>query len=319
MFYRTLTVILVSLVIGSLFFVKVNANDPATYNTIGHLNYAAHILANKERDLLTQWMSLDKLEIQQAMLRVQWDDNAEDMAENAISLGNAVSVDVLQIVTGIITSLANSIKDYADHVVLATARAEKNLEIGYQNLRTQQAVNFRDTAYTHYKAHYDAYVDEYSGSLDLITKGGTPSNLSADTGLSVPCANLKCSTTYSVSDHGLNMVVWYAYNNHKVTCPREHGYMSTTTSGTRQVDLPTPPPYWDCPDDPGKCPLSHRHKVPCRGGCGTQFPKKPASFIPEDTSHFKGICEGFNIPESYVKTFGSSNKLVDCPGGFYNC
>lgn len=172
MFYRSLTLILVALLICGLFFVQVNANDPAIYNSIGHLNYAAHILANKERDLITQWMSLDRLEIQQAMLRVQWDDNAEDMAENAIALGNAVSVDVLQIVTGIITSTANAIKDYADHVALAVARAEKNFEISSQNISTQVAVEARDEAYKHYKAHYDAYVEDYSGSLTLISKGG---------------------------------------------------------------------------------------------------------------------------------------------------
>ena len=109
MFYRSLTLILVALLICGLFFVRVNADDPSVNYHKPDLNYAAILLNNKEIALLDQWRSLDKLEIQQAMLRVRWDDNTEDMVENAISLGNAVTVDVLQIVASLISTTANSI------------------------------------------------------------------------------------------------------------------------------------------------------------------------------------------------------------------
>ncbi len=78
--------------------------------------------------------------------------------------------------------------------------------------------------------------------------------------------------------------------------------------------------YYSCPPDYSKkCDKTYDHKVTCRGGCGTYFTTKSGSNIPEDGSHYKGVCEGFDIPESYIKTFGSSSKMVDCPGRFYNC
>ena len=310
MFKRNLTLILITLLLGGFFFV--NADDPATNYQKADLAYAASVLNSKERELLEQWKELDKLEIQQAMLRVQWDDNAEDMAENAIDLADAVTVDFLQIVAAVSKSTANSIKDMNDAVALASSRVTKNSEISYQNIYIQQKINARDSAYTHYKKHYDAYVKAYSPSdLELIEKGGTPSLLGVDSGLSVPCANMDCSTTYSVDEYSLDTVVWVAYNKHKVTCPREHG--------NSQMDLPTPPPYWDCPDDPGKCPKFGFHKTPCRGGCGTTFAKGDGDRSKYDHAHYKGVCEGYDIPESYVNTFGSSSKYVDCPGRFYNC
>lgn len=315
MFYRNLVFILITLFICSLFFVKVNADDPSVNYHKPDLNYAAIVYLAKQGKLVEEWKELDKLEIEQAMLRVQWDDNTEDMVENAISLGNAVTVDVLQIVASIVATTANSIKDFSDAVVLASSRASKNFEISTQNLHVQGRIIARDAAYKHYKAHYDAYVANYSGSLELVSKGGTPSQLGIDSGLSVPCANPKCSTTWSVDEASLSSIVWAAYNKHKVTCPKEHGFWKTSdySDASNQKDLPTPEPYWDCPDDPGKCPLFYRHKVPCRGGCGTQFADG------RDGSHYKGVCDGYDIPESYIKLFGSSSVLVDCPGRFYNC
>ncbi len=231
MFHRNLVLILVTLFIGSPFFLKVNADDPETYYHKWDLNYALGVLNNKEIKLIEQWKTLDKLEIQQAMLRVQWDENTEDMAENAIALSNAVTVDVLQIVASIVATTANQIKDFSDALALASARVSKNREISYQNVHVQGKITERDAAYKHYKAHYDAYVEAYSASLDLIEKGGTPSLLGIDSGMSVPCANPKCSTTYSTDVYGLELVLWVAYKNHKKTC------LGTASCGKE---------YWTC-------------------------------------------------------------------------
>ena len=78
--------------------------------------------------------------------------------------------------------------------------------------------------------------------------------------------------------------------------------------------------YYSCPPDyPKDCPKKIFHNVACRGGCGTMFARNGATSIPKDGEHYKGVCEGFDIPESYIKMFGKSSKLVDCPGRFYNC
>ena len=301
MFYRSLTLILVALLICGLFFVRVNADDPSVNYHKPDLNYAAILLNNKEIALLDQWRSLDKLEIQQAMLRVRWDDNTEDMVESAISLGNAVTVDVLQIVASLISTTANSIKDYADHVALAVARAEKNFEISSQNISTQVAVVARDEAYKHYKLHYDAYVANYSGSLTLISKGRTPSSLSADA-LSVPCGNLKCSTTYSSGTYGLSMVVWYAQNFHKMRCDIPHYQRGLLIP-------PNPTIYWDCPNDPrSECPHEFFHKIQCGGGCGTWFKNEPNKI----RSHWVNCNE---TVRGTLENFWDTN----CRGYYYSC
>lgn len=300
MFNRILTLILCALLLGGFLFV--NANDPKTYNDIGHLSYAATVYNSEQTSLLEEWKDLDKLEIEQAMLRVQWDDNAEDMAEDAISYGNAVTVDVLQMVVSIITSTANSIKDMADAVALASARVSKNIDISYQNVFVAMAIGDRDAAYTHYKEHYDAYVKAYSGSLTLITKGGTPSLLSVDSGLSVPCANPKCSTTYSDSSYDdLHMLVWDARNKHLVTCNIPHYKRGVLVP-------PNPAIYWNCPDDQrSECPYDFYHKVLC-GGCKTWFKNEPN----EIRSHWTPCNET-------VKGTLENLWKTNCRGYYYNC
>lgn len=305
MFNRNLTLILVTLLLGSFLFV--NANDPATYYEIGHLSYAASVYLSKQDTVIEEWKNLDKLEIEQAMLRVQWDDNVEDMMEDAISLGNAVTVDVLQIAASVVMTTANSIKDIADAVALASARASKNFDISMQNLHVQGRVNERDTAYKHYKAHYDAYVAKYSGSLELITKGGTPDQLKVDSGLSVPCANPKCSTTWSTDGISLSTAVWAAYNKHLVTCNIPH---------EPSIDVPRPPnpaTYWNCPDDPrSKCPYARLHKVLCGGECGTWLSRRGLLPGAEPRDHWVSCNE---TVKGTLENFWDTN----CRGYYYNC
>lgn len=201
----------------------VKANPAASNNSLSNVTYAYNWVSHYQTELVTEWKSLESLEVEYAMLGVQWDENAEDMAENAINAGNAVSLDVLTVVTGIIMSTANTIKDMADAHALAVALVNKALEIQSQNADVGMAVSDRDSAYDHYKAHYDAYVAAYSGSIGLIPKGSTPTDVSVGD-ISISCKNV-CGTSYSSATYGLSNIVTLAeggsaggYTGHLVTC-----------------------------------------------------------------------------------------------------
>ena len=95
MFYRKLSLILFTLCIICIPFSKAEPPFSPRTNTDGGLSYALGVYNDAAGKLRDEWRALDKLEIEQAMLGVEWDANNEDMVENAIDLGNAVQVDVL--------------------------------------------------------------------------------------------------------------------------------------------------------------------------------------------------------------------------------
>lgn len=267
MFYRKLFLILFILCIICLPFSKAESPFSPGTNTDGGLAYALGVSNAAERVLLKEWNKLDKLEIQYAMLGVQWDDNNEDLIENAIALGNAVSVDVLSSVSAVITATSNSLIDIADAHSLSVKMANKAIEISYQNVATQSAINERDRAHAHYTEHYNAYVKKFSASKKYVEIGETPSLLGVGDP-EVPCGNPNCDTVYKASEYGLENIVILAEGNSAggymghllLTCSHKHG-----TSGETDIT------YWTC--DSMYCPRIDEHWVECKGGCGENGPK----------------------------------------------
>lgn len=164
MFSRISTLIMVTLIFSFLFFVRVNADDPATYNSKSDLTYALGVLNSREGLLRDEWRALEKLEVQQAMLGIQWDDNREDMIENAVNAAKAIGLDILGSVTSIIADTSLAMQDLANAHALAVALVNKTLEIESQNAVVATAVGVRNGAHAHYKAHFDAYLKDNSGS-----------------------------------------------------------------------------------------------------------------------------------------------------------
>ena len=93
MFYRKLALVLFALYI-CFPFQRLKADTPfgPGTNEDGGLAYALSEYTDAQGALRDEWIDLEILAIQQAMLGVQWDDNNEDMVDNAIDLGNAISV-----------------------------------------------------------------------------------------------------------------------------------------------------------------------------------------------------------------------------------
>ncbi|MDE0313994.1 MAG: hypothetical protein OXM61_03755, partial [Candidatus Poribacteria bacterium] len=228
MFYRKLSFIILTVLIGSLLFVKVKAHDPNIYFTEGSVALALGVYTSADGEMVKKWKALEKLEIQFAMLGVQWDDNEEDMAENAIALGNAVGLDALASAAALVTATANEIKDIADAHSLKVAMVNKAIEIEAQNVVVATAVTEQGRAHAHYKAHYDVHKTKQSQVERFVKRGATPSSVAIGNP-AVSCKNPRCTTVYYASVYGLNNIVSLAqggssggYKGHKVTCSTPH-------------------------------------------------------------------------------------------------
>lgn len=329
MFYRKLTLILFTLFIINLPLSKVKAEPPFSpgTNNDGGLSYAGVVYNAANGEMEKKWRALERLEIEYAMLGVQWNDNQQEMIKNAIRAGNAVQLDLLGASTATVTNMAESMIDINDQHTLGVKMVNKAIEIETQNVAVKKAVDKQGSAHAHYKVHYDAWVKKFSGSKEFIERGSTPGSVDiGDPG--VTCKNPKCTTIYYASGWGINNIIAYAESKHLVTCSYQHASPISYTvsfSGKHTVtgggqDRPTPPPYWNCPHDPNDCPESRQHKLACRGGCGDLFAQYGWTGKPADYPHRTKAC-----PEQVYKYnvslsgYWDTSEKVSCPGKLYAC
>ena len=130
MFYRKLTLILFTLFIICLsLWIKADTPfSPGTDNE-GGLGYALGVYGSADREMIKKWRAHERLEIEYAMLGVQWDDNREDMVENAKDLAGSVQLDILGAASSVIDSMAKQMSDIADYHTLSVLRVKKRLRL----------------------------------------------------------------------------------------------------------------------------------------------------------------------------------------------
>ena len=205
MFYRKLTLILFTLLVINLPFLNIKADSPFSHgtNADGGLSYALGVYNAANTEMEKKWRALETLEIEYAMLGVEWRANNEDMVENAKDLGNAVQLDALGSASAVVVAMAKQIVDITDAYNLSVARVNKAIGIEAQNVVVATAVSEQESAHTHYKAHYDAWKEKFSGSKKFIKRGSYPSSVAIGNP-GVRCKNPKCTTVYYASTWGLN-------------------------------------------------------------------------------------------------------------------
>ena len=168
MFYRKLSLILFTLCIICLPLIKADTPFAPGTNVDGGLSYALGVYTAADGEMDKAWKALDKLEIEYAMLGVEWRANNEDMVENAKDLGNAVQLDALGSASAVVVAMAKQMVDITDAYNLSVARANKAMEIEVQNVAVKTEVDEQERAHTHYKAHYDAWKEKFSGSKSSL-------------------------------------------------------------------------------------------------------------------------------------------------------
>ena len=331
MFYRKLTLILFTLLIMNLPLLKGKADTPFDPGTgeDGGLSYALGVYNDANIEMTKKWKDLDKLEIQFAMLGVQWDDNEEDMAENAIALGNAVGFDALASAAALITTTANEIKDIADAHSLKVAMVNKAIEIEAQNVVVATAVTEQGRAHAHYKAHYDEWKKRYSGSKKFIKRGSTPSSVAIGNP-AVSCKNPQCTSVFYASVYGLNHIITLAqggssggYKGHRHTCNKAHVYWETPYADPKLKEaVSSPYSWWVCPPNTSsECPLSYYHKRKCPGVCGEYNVIKMRSGygVYYDGNPDYHHAHKVDCKEEIPRSLSSLYLFNECHGTYYSC
>ena len=218
--------------------------------------------------------------------------------------------------------------DLTDAHKLAVKMANKAIEISRKNVSTQTAINKRNSAHAHYTDHYNAYVNKFSGSKIYVTIGKTPSLLGVGNP-QVPCANPTCDTVYTVGDlkpgaqHpndtiALSQVIPLSEGHHLATCSQKHSKWKSNWAGNVakpaiEIAVSDPPPYWNCPNDPGQCSYRMFHNRACKGTCGSEFPTHPNHYNPHWTD-----CKE-TVKNSARNTLIGNLITGECNGYYYSC
>ncbi len=177
MFYKKISFMILIVLIGSLLCVKVEAHDPNVYFTESSVAIALGVYTAADGEMDKKWRALERLEIEYAMLGVQWNDNQQEMIKNAIRAGNAIQLDILGSATSTTTNMAESMIDITDQHKLGVALTNKVIEIETQNVAVATAVTEQGRAHAHYKAHYDVHKTKQSQVEDFVERGTRPVNL----------------------------------------------------------------------------------------------------------------------------------------------
>ncbi len=307
-------------------------------DTVYWANDAYGKFDTEKDDYIIYYADLIVLEAERAALTVSYNSNKSTMRKEAAKLASDAIPTSFAIWGNIKETATNAsiiVITASDDLDLKKALVKKTIEIQKKKVDIAAQLELVDDTYDHYIAHVDAYNKSKWNSPTTKSDDMTPTKkgkivkdeIGVDTNLSVKCSNPKCNTVYTVGNvHPANSVKKITLDNviglseghHLVSCQYGHAiWMGDFSNVSNQKELRAPDPYWDCPNDPGECPKIIYHKEPCRGGCGTHFAREVGSPWAADYSHRTDCNE--RIPESYVKLFGKSNKLVDCPGRYYNC
>ncbi len=334
MFYKKFSFMILIIFIGSLLFYKGEAHDPNMYYTEGSVALALGVYNDKRDDLQDEWRAMERLEIEYAMLGVQWDDNTEDMIDNAIDLVDAVQIDVLGAVSSVTSAMSKQMIDIADAYDLAAKRVNKAIEIQNQNVAVASAVEKFKTAHKHYKDHYDVHKLKQSEVEEFVMLGNFPSD-PVIVNPSISCKNPKCNTVYTASTHGLRNILTLSeggsagsYTGHRRTCTEKHVYLSSPVIDPSKITeaVSSPYSYWICPPKTSsECPLSYYHKHKCPGVCGEynvikRWAGYSVGFLPEHPT-----LSSYHVPhlvhcnEKVPRTSSSLWLFNRCHGTYYSC
>lgn len=315
----------------------VASDDESVYNDKDDALWAYNDFKNDKDSHFLAWVQLIVLDAHKRALTVSFNSNKSTMEKEALEL----AIDAIP--TG--WDLGDNIKDtaknaakiaitYSDDLALKKALVSKTLEIQKQKVTVATKLKQLDDAYEHYLDHVDAYNETTRYKKTPNPKGDIPSDeIGVDTNLSVPCSNPKCDTVYTVGDEHpdgsdthitLDNVVGLSEGHHLYTCTKQWSVQVLKGKYELYKKHPERFPsgqcsesYWVCPNDVNECSKEVNHLLPCGGGCGDLFPRYSFQNNAVDFSHRTKCTE--QIPESYVKTFGKSDKYVDCIGWYYNC
>ncbi len=198
---------------------------------------------------------------------------------------------------------------------------EKYVEIASHKPTVKAYADDRDTVYGKYMEWWH-YVNPSGSGGTPPAKGPEPQQPDVPDPLSLPCKN-NCGMTFSSASYSMSTLASTAETSHQVTCTHAHGYTTgewiriTNTHNISQVSLPTPAPYWNCPNISSECPKKKWHMASCRGGCGTMFTVSGKSgwWNRADMSHITWCSEKLKFDPVHF----AAHLSMTCRGYYFNC
>ena len=198
-FYKKVFFVILPISLGVFFVGALNAQsvDPEAVSE-GRVGARSAVYVAAQNALIIEWKALDKLELEYAILQVQWDANNDKMKTNAVNLVRNIKLDALEAIADAITEASEQLENLDTAYKLYVARAEKAYEISVQNIAVQSAIDAADEAYAEYSQFYISHsATYYYTTLPYIPKGKQPKLLTIGD-ISVPCKNPFCTTVYTV-------------------------------------------------------------------------------------------------------------------------